>query len=202
MAENAQKKNYLEIINSIDKFTRDADWSVEELREELLNEGINPDELIEKVRNKIVPFLSEIQETENEEIKKKDKVQVLNDQAKKLVELSPTLLSLLWQATKTSQSLIAQKLEVTILFMRGCSDFPDSVPEQCKQELINRAVRQFNFIDKSLIENIVRHPKQVATASFRDTSHSGKQMSFREIVEKSGMDEGYQKFWLDLAKGE
>lgn len=123
-------------------------------------------------------------------------------QPNKMLELSPTLLSLLWQATKISQNHIAQKLEVTIAFMRGCSDFSDSVPEQCKQELINRAVKKFSFIDKILIEKIVRHPKQIATAGFRDTSYSGKKMSFEEIVEKSGMDKIYQKFWLDLAKGE
>ncbi len=125
-----------------------------------------------------------------------------NLQDKTLLDLAPTLLSLLWQATKISRSKIAQNLEVTIAFMRGCSDYSDSVPEQCKQELIDRACREFDFIDRSLIEEVVRHPKQVATAGFRDTSYSGKRMSFEEIVEKSGMDKIYKKYWLDLATGE
>lgn len=59
MTENAKKKNYLEIMNRIDEFTKDADWSIEELREDLMNEGINPDKLIERVRQNILPLLSE-----------------------------------------------------------------------------------------------------------------------------------------------
>lgn len=125
-----------------------------------------------------------------------------NQSAKNFLELTPTLLSLLKQGSNLLPSEIAQKLEVTVAFMRGCSDYSEAVPEQCKQELINRVSKQFNFIDKSLIEKVVRHPGQVATAGFRDTSYLGKRMSFEEIVEKSGMDEIYKKFWLDLAKGE
>lgn len=160
----------------------------------LSSELKDPTSLIERLRKE--------QETESTQNNKDLAPERSKLQGNIALDLAPTLLSLLRQATKISQSLIAQRLEVTIPFMRGCSDFHDSVPEQCKQELIERTFREFNFIDKSLIEKVVRHPGQVATAGFRDSSYSGKRMNFEEIVEKSGMDDVYKKFWLDLAIGE
>lgn len=125
---------------------------------------------------------------------------IQNKQVKDFDENCPTLMSLLRKYTNDMPSKIAQNLEITVAFMRGCSDYSAVVPEKCKQELIDRAYKLYNFISKRLIESVVRTPGLVPTAGFRDTSYSGNQMSFEEIVRKSGLDEESQKFWLKLAQ--
>ncbi|MDQ3712018.1 MAG: hypothetical protein M3388_07340 [Acidobacteriota bacterium] len=117
-----------------------------------------------------------------------------------LLGLTPTLLSLIRQATKDFPSSIAQKLGVTVAFMRGCSDHSESVPKNCKKELVDRTCSAFHFLDREKVRQVVENPKLIATAGFRDTPYSGNQMSFEEIVEKSGMNEKAQSFWLELAR--
>ncbi len=124
----------------------------------------------------------------------------LADRNDVLLDLTPTLLSLIRQATKDFPSSIAQKLGVTVAFMRGCSDYSGSVPKSCKKELVDRTCDAFHFLDREKVRKVVENPKLIATAGFRDTPYSGNQMSFEEIVEKSGMVEKARKFWLELAK--
>ncbi len=124
----------------------------------------------------------------------------LADRYDVLLDLTPTLLSLIRHATKDFPSIIAQKLGVTVAFMRGCSDYSGSVPKSCKKELIDRTCDAFHFLEREKVRQVVENPKLIATAGFRDTPYSGNQMSFEEIVEKSGMNEKAQKFWLELAR--
>jgi hypothetical protein len=45
-----------EILNRIDRFTYDADWTIEELREALSSQGINPDLALETIKSKLAPL--------------------------------------------------------------------------------------------------------------------------------------------------
>jgi hypothetical protein len=45
-----------ELLRRIDRFTADADYTVEELKEQLRNEGVDPDELLRKVKARIEPL--------------------------------------------------------------------------------------------------------------------------------------------------
>ena len=44
-----------EILNRIDRFTHDADWSVEELRESLRARGIDPDLALTTIKSRLAP---------------------------------------------------------------------------------------------------------------------------------------------------
>lgn len=127
-------------------------------------------------------------------------ITILDNRGDVLLGLTPTLLSLIRQATKDFPSSIAQKLGITVAFMRGCSDHSESVPKNCKKELVDRTCSAFHFLDREKVRLVVENPKLIATAGFRDTPYSGNQMSFEEIVEKSGMNEKAQRFWLELAR--
>jgi hypothetical protein len=210
MNTNDKKSNGLEIMSRINEFTKDADWSVEELREELINEKINPDELIENVMRTILPFLPTIKE-KSENIKDLTRIRkfgLISNQSENLVQIeqveslddAPTLLSLLRKFTSDMPSSIAQKLGVNVSFLRGCNDSSNNVPTQCKNELIRRVGNVYPFIDRNKVEKVVEKPTFLKKAALRDKEYSGSQMSFEEIVKKSNMDSEVQKFWLELAQ--
>jgi len=46
-----------EIMNRINRFTSDADWTIEELRESLRADGIDPDQALKDVKMRIAPFV-------------------------------------------------------------------------------------------------------------------------------------------------
>jgi hypothetical protein len=191
MNTNDKKSNGLEIMSRINEFTKDADWSVEELREELINDEINPDALIENVMRTIRPFLPTIKE-KSENLVQIEQVESLDD--------SPTLLSLLRKFTSDMPSNIAQKLGVNVAFLRGCNDSSGNVPPQCKNELIRRVGNVYPFIARNKVAKVVEKPTVLQKAALRDKEYSGSQMSFEEIVKKSNMDSEVQKFWLELAQ--
>lgn len=58
MDANKPTKYDAEILRRINRFTSDADWSNDELRTELINDGVDPDKLISNVKNTISTFLS------------------------------------------------------------------------------------------------------------------------------------------------
>ena len=207
MNQKKPKSNSLEIMDRINEFTKDADWTVEELREELLNEGINPDELVEKVRKNILPFLSENQKIENVEPKRtfglitnNYEIPALAEQVENSDEEFPTLLSLLRKFTGDMPSNIAQKLEVNVPFLRGCSDFSEEIPKQWKKELIKKVGNVYPFVDKNKVEQVVESPKILKKAALRSNEYSGTRMSAEDILEKSGMDKEVQNFWLRLVE--
>jgi hypothetical protein len=51
--------NSSEIIERISNYVKDADWSVEELREELSRLGEDPDLLLKNIKAKILPLLQQ-----------------------------------------------------------------------------------------------------------------------------------------------
>jgi hypothetical protein len=49
--------NSTEIMNRINRFTSDADWTIEELRESLRADGIDPDQALNNIKMRIAPFV-------------------------------------------------------------------------------------------------------------------------------------------------
>lgn len=174
-----------EVWERVERYARNADLSLEELREELINEGLNPDELIRKVRGKIEPLLPDASNNFDDDNR----------------EQTPpsNLLSLVRQETTDTPSKIAQNLGVTVPFLKSCSDFSDVVPKRCKEELIERAANVYS-IDKYRVREVVEHPKHLQKAASRDRPYSNKTLTFEQIVKTSSMDEDSQAFWLALAE--
>jgi hypothetical protein len=171
----------------IERYARNADSSVEELRQELIEEGVDPDELIQTVRRKIdrlLPNASNHPDTNNKEA-------VSNSGP-------ANLLSLVRQETTDTPSKIAQNLGVTVPFLKSCGDFSDAVPKPCKDELIERTANVYS-IDKYRVREVVEHPKHLQKAALRDSPYSNTNLTFEQIVKTSGMDEDSQRFWLQLA---
>ena len=50
--------NSTEVLNRIDRFTSDVDWTIEELRESLIADGIDPDQALENIKMRVAPFIT------------------------------------------------------------------------------------------------------------------------------------------------
>ncbi len=104
---NAKKKNEnAEILDRINQFTKDADWSVEEIRNELINEGVNPDVSLKNIRQRIHQLLQKDEEIVENTKEKTNKykfslisnnleVSNQNEQCKISINNAPTLLALI-----------------------------------------------------------------------------------------------------------
>jgi hypothetical protein len=62
MGANKPTNNDAEILRRLNRFTSDTGDSIEELRADLINEGVDPDKLISNVKNTISKFLSPMPE--------------------------------------------------------------------------------------------------------------------------------------------
>lgn len=63
MNANKPTNNDAESLHRINRLTSDADWSIDELRTELVNEGVNPDKLLSQVKNVISQYSPNLQMT-------------------------------------------------------------------------------------------------------------------------------------------
>lgn len=176
------------IWERVERYARGAEWSIEELCEELSEEGVDAEELVRTVRARIEPLL---RRTSNNDEGGTDENSSGNS--------APNLLSLVRGETTDTPSKIAQNLGVTVPFMKSCSDFPQAVPESCKEELIERATNVYS-IERHRVKEVVERPKYLQKAASRDAPYTNKKMTFEQIVMTSGMNRDSQDFWLALAK--
>jgi hypothetical protein len=208
---NAKKKNENgEILDRINQFTRDADWSIEELRADLRNEGVDPDELIKKVRQRINPLLQKdnkkIDEPEQKTHKNKftlisnnSPVPKENEQSQYSVNNAPTLLALICQVTTDTPSLIAQTLGITTAFMKLLNDYCKSIPRSWKRWLIKIVCEKYPLNEKD-VEAVVEEPRTLQKAAFRSKEYKAKILTPEEILKISRLSDETQKFWLDLSR--
>ncbi len=53
---NKQTTNSTELLRRIERFCADADYTADELREQMIMDGTNPDKLVAEVKNRLKPI--------------------------------------------------------------------------------------------------------------------------------------------------
>ncbi len=206
---NAKKKNEnAEILDRINQFTKDADWSVEEIRNELINEGVNPDVSLKNIRQRIHQLLQKDEEIVENTKEKTNKykfslisnnleVSNQNEQCKISINNAPTLLALICQVTTDTPSYIAQKLGITTSFMKLVNDHCRSIPTPWKWRLINLVCENYPLEEKA-VESVIENPQTLQKAALREKEYTTKEISPEEILKISKLNDEAQKYWLKL----
>ena len=55
---NEQTTNSTELLRRIERFCADADYTADELREQFIIDGVNPDKMISDVKARVAPFIT------------------------------------------------------------------------------------------------------------------------------------------------
>jgi hypothetical protein len=180
-------RNREDLFKRISSLSDEAEWSVDELREALLDEGIDPDQLLKEIKIKIEelsnvspPFLSEKQ----------------SDYA------SLPLLPRLRRITGLKATAIAEKLGMSVTFLSDLSSYPDVIPFRARKELARRAVNNFPGVSERDVLDSFNFGSYQQAAAYRDTPFLEEAIGFEKIVGRSDMSEEQKQYWLSLAEGE
>jgi hypothetical protein len=180
-------RNSEDLFKRIHKLSDEAQWSVDELREALIDEGIDPDQLVKEIKRKIQelsnvapPFLSEKQSGYD----------------------SLPLLPRLRQITGLKASAIAEKMGMSVTFLSDLSSYPDVVPFRARKELARRAANNLPGVSERDVLDSFSFGSYQQAAAYRATPFPEEETSFEKIVGRSDMSEEQKQYWLSLTQVE
>jgi hypothetical protein len=178
-------RNSEDLFERISKLSDEAEWSVDELREALIDEGIDPDQLVKEIKVKIEelshvspPFLSEKQSGHD----------------------SLPLLPRLRQITGMKATAIAEKMGLSVTFLSDLSSYPDVIPFRARKELARRAVNNLPGVSERDVLDSFNFGSYQQAAAYRDTPFPEEKISFEKIVGRSDMNEEQRQYWFSLAE--
>jgi hypothetical protein len=175
-------QNSEDLFKRISKLSDDAEWSVDELREALIDEGIDPDQLVKEIKIKI------------EELSNVSPKQSGYD--------SLPLLPRLRQITGMKATAIAEKMGMSVTFLSDLSSYPDVIPFRARKELARRAVNNLPGVSERDVLDSFNFGSYQQAAAYRDTPFPEEKISFEKVVQRSDMNEEQRQYWLSLAEGE
>src|ERR1041384_6893465 len=185
MSSRKPIKDGAELFQSINRSSAEAEWTVEELCQELQEGGIDPNELVKSAREK----LEELRRNSGELAK----VVEAED-----ISLHQSVLAKLHARTKLPASQIALKMGVPVPFLSAVGRYPKVVPLSWRRELDARAERNLGT-NKGEVLSTFEHPYQAQMAASRDGAYDSEQLTPEKILDQSGMDEKHKRYWLTLA---
>jgi hypothetical protein len=184
---NKAPRNGEDLFERIRKLSDEAEWSVDELREALIDEGIDPDQLVKEIKLKIgelsnvsPPFLSEKQPDYD----------------------SLPLLPRLRQITGLKATAIAEKMGLSVTFLSDLSSYPKVIPFRARKELARRAANNLPGVSERDVLDSFNFGSHQQAAAYRDTPFPEEEIGFEKIVRRSDMSEEQRQYWLSLAEEE
>jgi len=170
------------LLQRISRWSSDADWSTAELRDALRQGGVDPDHLVRQVMSNLQPLL-----------------QASDTAPETKREVSRPLLVALREHTQLAPSAIAEAMEVPVTFLSVLSRYPSAVPEPWRQEVANRAERQFNMAPHIVLDAFAA-PLPYELAASRDTPYASDAVrGYEDLLERSGLRPEAKLFWQALA---
>jgi hypothetical protein len=172
---NRKTQNSEALFKRIHSLSDEADWSVDELREALSAEGIDPDRLVKEIKMKI---------------------EELSDLSSSL-----PLLPRLRRVTGLKATAIAEKLGMSVPFLSDLSSHPNVIPFRARQEFTRRVLANLPGVsERDLLDSFGVSSYQQA-AAYRDTAFPEEDLSFEKIVRRSDLSEEQQQYWLSFGEG-
>lgn len=148
MDANKPTNNDAEILRRINRFTSDADWSIEELRAELAGEGIDPDRLLSNVKNTISKFLPTADEARQNRFSFKGILPAAKEMGISNFQLA--------DLTGLSVVLIAQ-------FDRGLIKVNEKLP----LEIVKRIAQAINLTTEQILDYLQPGPRFADNAGYK-----------------------------------
>jgi hypothetical protein len=184
---NKAPRDREELFQRIRKLSDEAEWSADELREALIEEGIDPDQLVKEVKIKIQglsnvspPFLSEKQPGYG----------------------SLPLLPRLRQITGLKATAIAEKMGMSVTFLSDLSNYPSVIPFRARKELARRATQNLPGVSERDVLDSFNFGSYQQAAAYRDAPFPEEEVSFEKVVLRSDMSEEQKQYWLGLTQVE
>jgi len=169
-----------ELFKRIRGLSDEAEWSVDELREALLEEGVDPDQLVKDV---------------------KIKIKELSNISPKISDYdSLPLLPRLRQITRLKATTIAEKMGITVPFLSDLSSHPNVIPFRARNESARRAADNLPGVSERDVLDSFGGGLYQQAAAFRDTPFPEEEISFEKLVRRSDMSEEQKEYWLSLAE--
>ena len=170
------------LLQRISRWSSDADWTTAELRDALRQGSVDPDHLVRRVMSNLQPLL-----------------QASDTAPETQREVPRPLLVALREHTQLAPSAIAEAMEVPVTFLSVLSRYPSAVPEPWRQEVANRAERQFNM-DPHIVLDAFAAPLPYELAASRDTPYASDAVrGYEDLLERSGLRPEDKPFWQALA---
>jgi hypothetical protein len=174
------------IFHSISALSADAEWTNEELDGALLEEGIDPNVLVNRVMAEIEPVLQHTT------------VDLGSGFIASQVGGSLPLIDVLRNSTRLSLSAVAKALNVSSGFLMEIARHSKAIPESWRDELMARASRSLH-IEADLIRQALLPAMSEGGVALGQISRSPDTITYRGILDRSGMATKEKQFWLNLA---
>jgi hypothetical protein len=180
MDRNKMERNKA-LFRAINRMSSEASTR-EELSAELRFSGVDPDQLVERVRSYVA---ATIDPTTNRSTKEGKRFSLpLINQLRRLTDLSP--------------NDIARRLDIPLAFLSAIERQLDITPFSWRDELATRVERAFQ-ISKEVAVELFASPSRLEIANL-NKSPSSQDTTLEDILDMSEMDEKSKQFWLDLAR--
>ncbi len=174
-----------EILNRISELSSEADWTDEELDQELLENGIDPNQLVNEVMTVVRKYLPQKKETSNK----------INEAES---DGPLPLLGMLKKRTGLQPTVIAKALNLPVPFLSNISRYSRVVPKSWQLEIAKRA-EQLLHINAKEILHCLEQRVQYNMAASRDEPYKKDDISYQTILDRSNLSLEEKQFWLNLA---
>jgi hypothetical protein len=168
------------LIERISRLSHEAEWSADELREVLIDAGIDPEEFVIDIKTRIKELLNGRPEYD-----------------------SPPplpLLPMLRRLTGLKATAIAEKMGTPVPFLSDLSGHPNVIPFRARKEFARRAADNLPGVsERAVMDSFERGFPQQA-AALRDNPFPDEEVDFEKIVRRSDLSDEQKQFWLSLSK--
>jgi hypothetical protein len=168
------------LIERISRLSDEAEWSADELREVLIDAGIDPEQFVKDIKTRIKELLNAQTECD-----------------------SPPplpLLPLLRRITGLKATAIAEKLGTPVPFLSDISGHPNLIPFKARKEFAKRAANNLPDVnERDVMDSFERGFPQQA-AAYRDAPFPDEEVDFEKIVRRSDLSDEEKQFWLSFVE--
>jgi len=168
------------LIERIRRLSDEAEWSVDELRGILKDEGIDPDRFVNDIKTRIK--------------------ELLNVSPEQSADDSLPLLPMLRRITAMKATAIAERMGVSVPFLSDLSGHPSVIPFGVRKEFARRAANNLPGVGERDVFDSFGYASYQQAAAYRDTPFPEEEVDFEKIVRRSDMSEEEKRYWLDLSK--
>lgn len=189
MNRNNAPLNSEALIERIRRLSDEAEWSVDELREVLIDAGIDPDRFVKDIKTRIKEVLNASPERPE---------QNLQNLQNNYDSLPP--LPRLRRITGLKATAIAEKMGAPVTFLSDLSNHPNVVPFRARKEFARRAANNLPGVSEQVVLDSFERGLRQQAAAFRDTPFPEEEVDFEKIVRRSDMSDEEQQYWLSLGE--